>query len=491
MSVKFSNSSGVLESLIPAPLVSIRRGSVRDGNGYKLRNDYLITLNGTIVNVGTSQDSPDAQSYGFGRMDDIVAEQARIRDLFSNEGGQLEVTDPLGSGNYDISCYCLVDSVNFNQSTWTTRCDYTIDLRTNQITPGLEPFDDIESTTNDWSFQQNPNGTISLTHNLSARGVLNYASGTANSPLISARNWCQSRTYSIDTNGNISPDGVESFGLADFITTLPSGNYWNRAVSESADSSSNSFNITETFIYNPSGTQNEEYTVSLSQREDDPYRYDVSVNGSIQGYAPADNNRATKYTTASGYFENTVRPNLYTRVSQYIPNGFSLLANPRSSQITHQIFNGVVDYNYSYVASSGTLIPNSLDEEISISDTGQNDVFATIQVPGRANGPVVQYMGTKTLPERSVRISATMSVGAMTGGAGLPAVSGLNSQYLSKPNTSDIINAVRPNAGNYYLTSDNEEWNPLIGQYSRSVSWTLNPESNTVYGLPSGVITNT
>lgn len=492
MPVKFSNSSGVLQSLIPAPLVSIRGGSVRDGNGTKLRNEYSITLNGTIVNIGNAKDSPSAQSYGFARMDDIVSEQARLKELFGNEGGQLELSDPEGSGTNNISCYCLVDSISFNPSTWTTRCDYTVDLRTNQLSPTPQAFEDIESTTNEWSVQQNPDGTVALTHNLSARGILTYAaSGVVNSPLTSAKTWCQNRTYDLDANGNISPASIESFGLGDFITSLPSGNYWNKSVSETASSSTNTFSVSETFIYNPSGTQREEYSVGLSQNQDDPYRYNVSVNGTIQGFASADNNYGVKYTNASGYFENTVRPNLYSRVSAYMPEGFSLLVNPRSSQITHQIFNGVVDYSFSYLASSGTLIPNSINEEITISDTGQNDVFATIQVPGRANGPVVQYMGTKTLPERSVRISAQMSLGPITGGAGLPAASGLNAAYLAKPYTSDIVNALQPNAGNYYLTSDNEEWNPLLGQYSRSTSWTMNPESNTVYGLPSGVNTST
>lgn len=493
MSVKFSNSSGVLESLIPAPLVSIREEYVRDSGDVKLRPEFSITLNGTIVNVGTAQDSPDAQSFGFARTQDIINEQARIRELFSNDGGQLVIEDPLGSGTNNLSCYCRVNAVSFpdEASTWTTRCNYTIDLTTYQLDPTPEDFSEVDSTENSWSVEEQTDGTITLSHSLSARGVLNYSqSGVMNNPVLVARNWCQDRTYSLDGNGNITPDSVESFGLADFITTLPSGNHWNRSISEQPGIGSNSYSITENFIYNPSGTQRETYSVVVDQDSEDPYRKSVSINGTIIGYAAKDSNHTIKYARASGYFENTVRPNIYSRLSTYVPNGFSVLPNARSSQITHDIFEGQLSYNFKYQASSGSLIDNSITESITVTDTGQKDVFATIAVPGRSTGPVVQYMHTKTLPERSVKISALISLTPMVGGGGLPSTSGLPGRYLEKPYTSDIINAFKPNAGNYYLQGDVEDWNPLRGQYSRSVSWTLNPESNTVYGLPSGVATS-
>lgn len=492
MPVRFETSPGVFEDLTPAPLVSIRSTSVRDSAGNKLRNDYIITLTGTIVNVGTDKDSPHAQSFDFGKMQDILNEQARIRQLFSNEGGMLEIEDPNGTMSNNLYGYCLVESIDFPPSTWTTRCDYVITLTSQQLNPNPETFDLVEQTTNDWSVQENSDGTIALTHNLSARGILTYAqSGVVSDPLQSAKDWCLNRSYSVGVSGTITPYSVESFGLGDFIVSLPSGNYWNKAVNESASTSTNTYTYSEVFVYNPSGLQREEYEVSVNEENDDPYRKVVTITGTIFGYAAKESNYGLKYSRASGYFENTVKPNLFTRVSSYVPAGFTVLPNARSNQITHQIFNGVLQYTYNYGATSGSLIPNAITESISITDTGQNDVFATIQVPNRANGPVVQYMGTKTLPERSINIEAQISLSPMTGGSGLPSTSGLPNRYLQKPYTSDIINAIKPNAGSYYLTSDTENWDPIRGQYSRSTSWTLNPESNTVYGLPSGVATST
>jgi hypothetical protein len=63
----------------------------------------------------------------------------------------------------------------------------------------------------------------------------------------------------------------------------------------------------------------------------------------------------------------------------------------------------------------------------------------------------------------------------------------LASLYLAKPDTDDIIDALKPSTGYYYIREDTEEWNPLKRQYGRTVSWTIQPEGQTVQGTPSTV----
>ncbi len=63
----------------------------------------------------------------------------------------------------------------------------------------------------------------------------------------------------------------------------------------------------------------------------------------------------------------------------------------------------------------------------------------------------------------------------------------LLSRYLSKPNTDDIINALKPGVGYFYIKSDSEEFNPLKRTYSRSVSWVIPNEGVSIPGIGSGI----
>jgi len=488
MPVRFEKSPGNSLELIPAPLVSIRKSYIRNAANEKESPQYRITLTGTIVNVGTSVDSPSISNSTLGDMDDILGEQERIRDLFSNDGGRLEIEAPGGGGPNTTDCYCIVDSVNFSPSTWTTRCEYTIELITYELFPNdeTETTNEVTQTVDAWSIQENPNGTVSLVHNLSAAGIIIYSASGVNDAQLLAKNWCKDRSHNIN-DGEISPVNIKSTNLDEFIISIAaSGNYWNMSRSERAGITSNSWELVESFIYNPSGTSTEEYGVSLSTSDNNPFSYTVNVNGQITGYTDQNHDFNSKSSAASGYWENTVKPNLFSRVSAKVPPGYTVNPDPISTQLTHNQTQGTLGYTYVYNASSGNLIANSSDESINIVDTGPADVFAEISVPGRVNGPVVQYMNTKTLPQRSINITATIPVQAF-----VLDESTINEKYLEKPNTDSLINALKPNAGKYYITQNTEEYNPLRGAYTRSVSWTMNTEGASVSGLRTGIDNNT
>src|SRR5687767_10083604 len=123
--VRFAGPDGV-EELIPSPLVQIQKTNVYREDGKFDHSDVTFSLTGTIVNVGTSKDSPGAD---FDEMEGILAEQARIRNLFSVENGRLEIESNNGGGAFTIDAYCFVDSIAFDSGVWVNRCDYTIVLR--------------------------------------------------------------------------------------------------------------------------------------------------------------------------------------------------------------------------------------------------------------------------------------------------------------------------------------------------------------------------
>ena len=473
--------------LTPAPFVTINKEYLRDDSGEKIRPQYNITLNGTIVNIGTSKDSPGAQSNrNLGdpnQMEDVLAEQSRIRDIFTVDGGRLEVSAPAGGGPNTIDAYCRVNSVDFDEGNWVNRADYTIELSTHFIEGDNDDVSQLDSVSETWDFNENIDGTYDVTHTLEAIGARIYSSSGVNDPLITARNWCRDNAFSIDVNGNLDPSTPNNFEFSDIISDITSlsQNSWNYSVTENVGSREGSWQLGETWVYVPSGEAVETFSISPNQGQNRNIE-NISIQGSIVGYADRLKNTDDRNTAASGYFFNQVEPNLFLRASNNTTGGFTVAPKPTSKQVTYNKSQGTLDYNYTYVATSGALITNAVDEDVSINDSAATDVFARLQVPGRSQGPVVQYMNTKTLPQRNVNINATLAPTNAIGGT-----TSLKNQYLNKPDTDDIIQALKPNAGNYYIQENSEQWNPMNRQYSRSVTWVINPEGSGISGIPNNI----
>ena len=474
--------------LRPAPLVTIARTVIRDSNQKRLRSSYTLTLNGTIVNVGNNLiDSPGANTSSHeigddGQLGDIIAAQAYIRELFAVDGGRLEITAPNGSDPNAIDCYCTVDSINFDEGVWTNRCNYSIQLTTHSFEGETEKTELLNSGSENWSLSENPDGTYGINHTLSAEGATVYSSSGVYNGSATARQWCLDRSYALsDGVLTVESSGTLNFGFLLSNVSDFTNRAWNYSASESPGPSNNSWGLTENWLYIPSGNAVEQWTLS-QQTNVDQARQTISVNGTITGYADRVSDTSARNASASGYWALNVRPNLYVRVQDTVPNGFVVNPQPLSQQLTYQKTEGTLSYSYSYLAASGYLIPNAVEENIDITDNEPTDIFASLQIPGRTNGPVVQDMNTVTLPTRTISISATLAPASpiVTSGS-------LLAQYLAKPDTNNLIGVLVPDSGNYYLTSGSEKWNPLTRQYSRNVTWTMKPEGVAVAGMPSSV----
>lgn len=483
MPVRYEGPSGT-EELIPAPLVTISKAYVRDQANNKLRPDYTFTLNGTIVNIGTSLDSPDASTD---TMEGILAEQKRIRRLFSSDYGRLEIETPGGGGPNTIDAYCTVESVNFDQGVWVNRCNYNIVLKAVKIEGDNETVEELESKEEGWSITENDDGTYSISHTLSAVGVLITTASGNNDPISIARNWCRDRSVITSTTGTMGHYAIDSLNLTNLIRPMvsDSSGYWNLSVVEGVGIYNNSWQLTENFIHSPSGNTREEFSATVNYEDDDHRRLSVTANGSVMGLARRASDLTDRMANAITKFNTGIDPNIYTRLTAYVPTGYTLNPVARTKQITYEQNAGVIRYSHNFIASSGFLITGAIEENININDTAPTDIFAQIQVPGRVNGPVVQNMNTVTLPERTVSITATIANSGTQS-----TLANLASLYQQKPDTSDIVNALKPNRGYYYIKQDSEEWNPFRRQYSRTVSWTMQPEGQTVTGVPDGVDNN-
>ena len=469
------------QELRPAPLVQMQKNYVRNAAGGLDHIEHIFTLTGTIVNVGTSQDSPSATTDD---MNGILLEQSRIRQMFS-DGGRLQIVAP-PAGPQSVDAYCLMDNITFPPGTWYNRGEYSVTLRARGITGEGDLDSNLDSFDEAWSVNENEDGTYSVSHTLQAKGALTYnASGILNDPMSSAKQWIVDRMYTLRPDGTYTAGPSATFDLGLLITGIGSGSYgfWNKSLVEQANPSNNTWNVTENFIYYPSGNNREEWSASVNFDSNQLNKATVVIAGLVAGFSNPGSNQGSRLLNAKNQFFNQTEPNLTTRLNPYVPTGFVVNPVPTTKQYSFEP-PGNVRYSYSFLASQNgsTLISNSIEESIDISDSAGTDVFAQFVIPGRSAGPYFQNIETKNAPTRSVTITATLA----PSGTGYT-LGTLLAGYLSKPNTDAIVDALKPNTGYYYIQGDTEAWNPMRRQYSRNVQWTLDPQGGTVNGMPNPI----
>lgn len=434
------NGSG----LIPAPFVSINKTVVRDQRGLYAGQEYNITLNGTIVNVDNSLDSPGASGASDTRMRGTQGGQNYIRNLFNVDFGLLEISSPESTTN-KFSIYCKPQSLSFDEGNWVFKNTYTVNLTGNYV-QGSDNLNQLESIQESWDIQENEDGSAGISHKVQAQGKLMTIGGSYNSPLNIAKQWVNSRLYNIDSSFSlleqVNGSGVmySEMGSLKQTQVLNTGKFSNRARVESTDPISYTYGVTETMMWTYNSYK-EEWNASVNMDQDWPHKASISINGNVTGLSSGIYNHSQRLSNASGIYFSSIEPALYTRASLYAPAGYAVNPAYISKQIQYEVIPGNLRYGVTYSALNGSsLVSGAIDETISIQDIGQADVVATIPVPGRTGGPVFQYMYTKTAPKRSVNITAKI------GNSGNITYGNLLTSYLSKPNTDLLINALKPGA---------------------------------------------
>lgn len=481
------------EELIPAPLVSISKQNIYNDIGVFLYPQYTFVLTGTILGIPIDPMTGYPEVGESFLMENITTEQARIRDIFADDNKDLVITtpeDPDIPADSVLTANCKVESISFQEGVWVQTCQYTIVLTATAINGEDSANSTVKDTSETFEIVEQPNNIFAITHALSAVGI--SVSGAAN-PEFLARDWCIARSFNINSTGTIAPNNdTYDYPFHDNRLIANIGattGFWNYAISEGVGVENGSWNLTETMIYVVGGANaTENYSITHSE-EATRDKIVYSIQGSVQGHASGAFRNDLRFANASGHFYNTVQPGLYARVTGSVVGGLgSYVVNtvPVQRQLTLDVENGVFGYAYTYNASLVSLITGAVEEDIVITDNAPTDIFAQIPVPGKANGPVFQYMSTDTAPSRTVNISAQLNrnTGAINNGAALLAA------YLAKPDTDAIITALVPSAGQYYITENTENWNPIKQNYSRTTSWTINTGGASIDGMP-GTIHNT
>jgi hypothetical protein len=257
---------------------------------------------------------------------------------------------------------------------------------------------------------------------------------------------------------------------------------FNMAYSSNIDLGELSYSVTiNGLMANTGGTIQQlgafETTNVTVQQEANSRDVSVTVDGKLTGYATGattDPRISIKSGSAAGaqsvlnrisgngnYGYGTV---IYKRAQGACAT--TLNAVPQSISISDSSdADGSMSYNVTYNNRPSNSIPGSITENISVSDSYPTDVYASIQIMGKRDGPVFQYMNTTSEYKRTLSVEAVM-------GRNITASPSVHS--TTRNSINNLISGSTPSAssaGYVMVDSATEEWNSREGRYSLNITW--------------------
>lgn len=154
---------------------------------------------------------------------------------------------------------------------------------------------------------------------------------------------------------------------------------------------------------------------------------------------------------------------------------------PSSVTEGHDPRKGTISYSAEY-RNTFKIISGVISENIDINYDVPHDDVATIPVPGRVLGPILSRTG-RSASRKTMNISVVVMPPLDINGTLLyrpecPLYTGGNVYktindliYGNKPFTGSSLIGSRNTNGIVYTQTDNEQWNPSQGRYSRNVQW--------------------
>ena len=278
------------------------------------------------------------------------------------------------------------------------------------------------------------------------------------------------KTYLVSNFSNPDPNNAKSSGIF-FPSSLFYYNHY-RVINQNIYEGTVSLNETWVATNDNKGALEEfDANVSISL---DSNLATVSINGTIQGLASITYPGASgtpKLSNAVGYWHSTVKNALYSRANTVYDSslfsGRSLNTIPVTRSYGYNTVAGTVTYNYEYNNRPVNCVANALAENITITESNPNDIFASLTVLGRANGPLYQQIGTIGPRTREIAIEAVLPVGTGCSFAAFTAPTDYDS--LIGTYETGLYNAY----DQVFVNSETKTWNPKEGRFTFNKSWTV------------------
>ncbi len=356
-----------------------------------------------------------------------------------------------------------------------------------------------------------------LTRNMSATGKTMFSDSGRYEAWQQAKGFILKKLY--DPSGSmydypkLTLDHLLASGFLNLADQTFGG--YNHSRTESIDKTAGTYSTSDTWLLS-SGTAYESYSTSFSSSAE-VNQSTATIDGTIKGLTSisasgniyggnehnasnannAYDNAVLKYQSVSNSGNFGVGCHIYKRL-QNVSN-LSFLPQPISVTVGTNELTGEITYNIVFSNRPGHILDDTVSENITINDTYPGDVFAIIPVLGRANGPVLQYLGSRTEYKRDVTISMVFNFNTSRLLTTTVAPYGSTTSTLSptgqiaynrdqfvfskptlfEPNRSLIFNLMKSlspayeiGVRKYFLSPPVETWNPYDRSYSISLSWT-------------------
>lgn len=465
-------------SFAPIPLMSMSKEYVKRGDGQDLNELHSISLRGSLISNTGIVDLRTAQDALYSAFDDSGKKFTLICDATTL-----------------LECYPRVRRIDIQDGIWVNICDFTIDLEYDELPLGSGNSPYISSASEDWQLeivedrsyytwnvaytgggntQDTSPYALRLTHTVSAQGKTHYTSTGYRDGWKEAQEWVLPRL-------GYDAQQIQGSGVINMNPNIFSA--YNHIRNQSINETDGGFSVTESWIVmntgdGIAGRALEDFNISTRISVDNALS-SVSIDGTIQGlesrvYGSTLGDFSiteTKYQAASSYW-GTVQSRLYGRVNNIVPN---LNIIPRSTAIGHNLVNGTINYGYEYDNRPSNCIPGSKTELISVSDQNPTDLFASLVILGKTNGPLLQDLSTQTAFSRTVNIDVVME---LPSGTCPNSVANVTAYMATRPTSAvnTIITAfedeLKTGYSQVFRSEDQVNWILREGRYSRTVSWT-------------------
>lgn len=437
------------------------QNSVTNNAGDRIADQVSLSFNGTLLNL---------DDVSSGDMSQMITRRDALIAALSGNGEELLIlhgnTSTQPSGTPIVSgIFPRITDLTFDEGVWVNRIDYsfTVEYETNSV-DGAAP---VEDTTDEWSFEEdNSNKVIRVTRSLNAKGINTAASGNSSNAFEHAKTW---------VNARIGVANKPS-GLPSVVAVPSSGFHIQEYRSENGSEIAGTFSISEASVIT-SGMYADNYTAQFQQGSDGVTT--LTLNGNVEGFG----RYADAAERAISGWNNIVQDTLPERASgEYGLMGGSQSLNtgsPRSLSVTRNPFEGNVTYSTSYTDEFDNLPSGIAELEISKQVNFPIRLQASFAIPQRAQGNIVQDIGTTT--EGQITINGS--------------VVGLSTTQLDyvKNVAADKANELIPNAALYntlrYTTFNSTE-NEDDLNFSFNLTWAFTDDNSNAPN-PSGTISFT
>lgn len=454
-------------SFDPVPSVSYSRAAERTpGKNFCLTSPIQVTLEGYIRPTSISS------SGGF---QNIVS-------------GLHDLTDAFKCGSCEtFLIQCDAETPWFNAPARvldinvSPRTEADLYVQTAQYSITLEMISSSGTV-----YDNGSDGISAISEDWNVEFLDERAAGTASSP--NGGSVSIGEAYTISHNVSVtapyqctSGDGLEiaeAYLLANFASSSPSGayvtgillpttNFYNHFRSVSKNPYEGTVTMNETWVAAETGAL-EDFDVQMEKNIDSEITT-VTINGNIQGLASdASYPGATftpKLSNATEYWNTSVLPNLYTRANALYTGTRTLKTDPVNQSYGYNSTAGTITYNYTYNNRPNSVISdNSRAETINVVHNDPPDVFTSLTVLGRTNGPLHQDVNTVGARTRELSIEAIMATS--------------DTISLTPPTDYDayVASYEATLTGTYdqvFTNSESKTWSPKDGRFTYSKSWTV------------------